>query len=178
MENNMRATYESIKNVKLQILNLDEFNSFDDVRIFISDDRLRIMTVTIASNDFKCYQFVRRFESLKELESLTEIENISISSYSAAIKLAKDLKKGSDILDVKIECLCKCSIIKAVDDLGSYTIEIKLDKARQYVANVRYDLQSKDDIFMTDVTYRTRSNISLEDVSSIIDQIKSKNTQI
>lgn len=174
----MRATYEAIKNVKFQILNLDEFNSFNDVKVFISDDRLKIMNVTIVSDDFKCYQFVRRFESLKELESLTEIEIRSISSYAAAIKIAKDLKKVSEILDVKIECLCKHSVIKAIDDLGSYLIEIKLDADLQYVANVRYDLQSKDDILMTDVTYRTSSEIALEDVLSIVDQIRSKNTKI
>lgn len=92
----MENDCQIIKQIESQIEKADRFDSFETVKVSLTDDKSRLLSIEIFGIDGSVYRSVNRFELLENLD-LSKNCFVTIKSYSAAIKILEDLKKAHQL---------------------------------------------------------------------------------
>ena len=98
----MKNVHQIIEIIESQIAKADLFDSFENVKVSLTDDGSRLRSIEIFGIDGSVYRSVNRLELSENLD-LSENDIVTLKTYSAAIKILKDLKKIIDCSDSKIK---------------------------------------------------------------------------
>ena len=169
----MENDHQIIEIIESQIAKADRFNSFEKVKVSLTDNESRLRSIEIFGIDGSVYRSVNRFKLLEDLE-LSKDGFVTIKSYSAAIKILEDLKKIIDCLNYKIRVNYRCSDIEIKNETGHYWIDVYSYDEEDSSVVITCETKQTDDVLRSITTYHTDQIVKLEEIKDVIKLIESK----
>lgn len=169
----MKNTCQIIKHVESQIIEADHYDSFEKVKVSLTDDKSRLRSIEIFGIDGSVYRSVNRLELSENIE-LSKNDVATIKSYSAAIKILEDLKKIIDCSNSKIKVDRKSSDIEIKNESGFYWVDIYADDEEDILVAITCETKQTDDVLKSVTSYHTQRLVKIEEIEDVIKLIESK----
>ena len=169
----MENACQIIKHIESQIAKADHYDSFEKVKVSLTDDKSRLRSIEISGIDGSVYRSVNLFELLENLD-LSKNGFVTIKSYSAAIKILEDLKKIIDCSNSKISVNYRCSDIEIKNETGTYWIDVYSYDEEDSSVVITCEMKQIDDVLRSVTTYHTDQLVKLEEIEDVIKLIESK----
>lgn len=169
----MKNACQIIKHTESQIAEADHYNSFEKVKVSLTDDKSRLRSIKIFGIDGSVYRSVNRLELSENIE-LSENDIVTLKTYSAAIKILEDLKKIVDCSNSKIKVNYKYSDIEIKNETGHYWLDVHAYDDEDILIAVACEMQQSEDVIKSVTTHSANRLIKLEEIEDVIKLIDSK----
>lgn len=169
----MKNACQIIDHTESQIAKADHYDSFEKVKVSLTDDKSRLRSIEISGIDGSVYRSVNRLELSENLD-LTENDIVTLKTYSAAIKIFEDLKKIIDCSDSKIKVNYKYSDIEIKNETGHYLIDVYSDDEEDILVAITCETKQFDDVLKSVTSYHTNQLVKLEEIEDVVKLIESK----
>lgn len=169
----MENDCQIVKQIESQIEKADRFDSFETVKVSLTDDKSRLLSIEIFGIDGSVYRSANRFELLENLD-LSKNCFVTIKSYSAAIKILEDLKKLINCSNSKISVNYRCSDIEIKNETETYWIDVYSYDEEDSSVVITCEMKQIDDVLRSVTTYHTDQLVKLEEIEDVIKLIESK----
>ena len=169
----MKNACQIIEHIESQIAKLDRFDSFEKVKVSLTDDKSRLRSIEIFGIDGSVYRSVNRLEISEDLD-LSKNALDTIKTYSAAVKILADLKKLIDCSNSKIKVNRRSSEIEIKNKNEDYWIDVYSDDEKDILAAITCEMKQSDDVLKSVTSYHTQRLMNLDEIEDVIKLIESK----